>query len=135
MRTIEIDFQVHQKIELERKGFSETANDVLRRVFDLGGGVLHKEVDKKPWIWKSVSLPHGTKLKMEYNGVTHRSDIEDGCWMVNGQTASSPSDAAKIVAQTRDGKKPSLNGWIYWHFKTPESDQWIPISTMRKSQS
>ena len=30
LRTIEIDFEVHKIIELERTSFSETANEVLR---------------------------------------------------------------------------------------------------------
>ena len=34
---IEIDFDVHKKIEAERKGFSDSPNDVLQRFLDLGG--------------------------------------------------------------------------------------------------
>ena len=35
MRTIEVDFDIHQLIELERRSFEETPNDVLRRLLRL----------------------------------------------------------------------------------------------------
>jgi hypothetical protein len=37
LQTIEIDFDVHKRIELERTSFTETPNAVLRRLLSIDG--------------------------------------------------------------------------------------------------
>ena len=137
MRSIEIDLDVHKKIELARLAFNEAPNDVLRRLLlidaSLDRGAAHPESAGigRPWSGKGVTLPHGTELKMEYNGAVYTGQIEDGVWVVEGMTATSPSDAASKVATTREGTKPSLNGWIYWAVKRPTDKSWRPIAMLR----
>lgn len=133
-RMIAIDFDVHKAIEADRKSFNETENDVLRRLLGIG------KVDEKAatpavgraWASKGVVLPHGTELRMEYNGVQYSAIIDDGAWTAGGKRFAGPSPAAAAVATTRSGRTPSLNGWIYWQAKLPETSTWVPISTMRK---
>lgn len=139
MRTIDIDFDVHQKIELARTGFEETPNEVLRRLLGIAPrqepsptGRSVAAPDGRPWSGKGVVLPHGTELKMEYNGKVYTGRIEQGEWLVEGVRANTPSDAACSVATTKDGAKPNLNGWIYWRAKLPGDRVWRPINSMRR---
>jgi len=135
MRTIEIDFDVHKIIEAERQDFSETPNDVLRRL--LGG---HPEqstmkstdpTNNRPWSGKGVTLPHGTELRMEHSGRRHYAEIENGQWLAEGKYYKSPSAAAIGVARTRDGRSISLNGWNYWYAKRPGDEGWVSIQKLR----
>lgn len=136
MKQIEIDFDVNKLIELERVSFDESPNDALRRLLKLPA-VNTPRMDTptptgKSWSGKGVTLPHGTQLRMEYNGVEYQGSINDGKWDCGGGRHAGPSPAAASVAKTRDGKRPSLNGWIYWSAKLPGATRWIPISNMRK---
>ena len=135
-KQIDIDFDVHKAIEIERKTFDESPNEALRRLLGLQPNIKKSTQEivaqGKSWSSKGVTLPHGTKLRMEYNGTEHEATILDGKWHCGGGSHAGPSPAAAGVATTRDGTKPSLNGWIYWVAKLPGSNRWIPISTMRK---
>ena len=136
LKQIEIDFDVNKLIELERTSFDESHNDALRRLLKLSAKSAGNEVAPAPqgkaWSGKGVLLPHGTLLRMEYNGVEYQGVINDGKWDCGGGRHAGPSPAAASVAKTRDGTRPSLNGWIYWSAKLPGATRWVPISTMRK---
>lgn len=142
-RTIEIDFDVHKRLELERKGFSESPNEVLRRLLKLNGTAstptlipgkaIGAVASRRPWSGKGVLLPHGSEVRMEYNGTVHIGRIEDGEWIVEGQRFNSPSAAAGGVAKTRAGKSTSLDGWIYWHVKRPGDQDWTLILNLREN--
>ncbi len=135
MRQIEIDFDVHKLIENERLSFDEAPNDALRRLLKLAAPksiTQPIEPSGRAWSSKGVTLPHGTELKMEYRGTEHRGKIADGAWECGGSRHGGPSPAAAAVAITRDGTRPSLNGWVYWSAKLPGTSRWVPISTMRK---
>src|SRR5690348_4983985 len=98
--TIEIDFDVHKAIEMARQSFSETPNDVLRRLLKIGQGAGSlpetgpPRGSGRPWSGKGVVLPHGTRLRMEYNGRSHSGEIIDGQWHVESGVYGSPSAAA-----------------------------------------
>lgn len=135
MRPIEIDFEVHKAIEGERRSFDEAPNDVLRRLIGIKTSIRTSPpivASGKAWSGKGVVLPHGTELKMDYNGIEYGGKIDDGRWACGGGLHAGPSPAAAAVATTRHGTKPSLNGWIYWMTKLPGSSRWVPISTLRK---
>lgn len=151
MRTIEIDFDIHQMIELERKGFDEPENEALRRLLKLpekaaatatqptsapppvlpGLTRAMNEHVKRAWSGKGVELPHGTELRMEYNGQVFRGSIDNGIWIVEGKRSNSPSDAASSVAVTKTGTHPSLNGWIYWEVKRPTDSNWRTLKSLK----
>lgn len=143
MRTIEIDFEVHQAIELERTGFEESPNDVLRRLLKIltvastTPSMMSTEKPSqgitvgKPWSGKGVELPHNTDLRMEYRGQLYRGKIEDGEWVIGDHRSNSPSDAAGSTAVTKSGTQPSLNGWNYWEVKRPQDAQWRRLKSLR----
>lgn len=141
-RTIEIDFDVHKRIEAERSGFAETPNDVLRRLLGIGAAAARKaprapasapqsEGFGRAWNGKGVTLPGGTELRMDYRGQVLTGVIRDGKWVVEGREFSSPSGAAGEMCRTKSGQKTSLDGWRYWQAKRPGEDRWTPISTLR----
>lgn len=135
-RTVEIDFDVHKLIEAERKSFAETPNEALRRLLGLPTRVRSKSLKaidgQRSWSGEGVTLPHGTILKMRYNGRQHEGEIVDGKWIINSKVFNSPSGAASGVAITKRGKKTRLDGWIYWEVKVPGDTAWVPISGMRR---
>ena len=136
MRTIEIDFDVHKAIELERTSFSESENEVLRRLLKLGAASVatpSAETGGLPWTRKGVTLPHGTKLRMQYNGRQYNGAVENGQWVVEGERFSTPSGAASRVAVTKNGNHTSLDGWAYWYVKRPGDTDWIEIRKLLHS--
>lgn len=138
-RSVDIDFDVHKRIELARESFSETPNAVLRRLLGLDiSTALPREVGSeamRAWSGKGVMLPHGTRVRMDYNGRTHEGEILDGWWLVEGDRFSSPSAAAGGVARTKDGQRTNLDGWLYWWVLTPGKKAWAKLSEMRASQN
>lgn len=138
LRSVEIDFDVHKRIELARESFSETPNAVLRRLLGID---VSQSAPRSPgvdamraWSGKGVLLPHGTRVRMDYNGRTHEGEILDGSWLVEGERFSSPSAAAGGVARTKDGKRTNLDGWIYWWAMPPGKETWTKLSLMRDSE-
>ncbi len=136
-RSIEIDFDVHQVIEIERHGFDEKPNDVLRRLLKIDKDTPASPVPVsansagRQWSGKGVTLSHGTELRMKYNGKQHFGKIDDGEWAVEGKRFRSQSAAAGGVALTKSGRKTSLDGWIYWEVKRPGDHGWTPITALR----
>ena len=142
-RTIDIDFDVHKRIEMARQSFAETPNDVLRRLLGIdnadgadtaGAGALPAAIGngERAWVGKGVSLPHGTMVRMDYNGRRHEGQIDDGEWLVEGQRFASPSAAASGTARTRAGKRPTLDGWIYWEALIPGEREWTGLKDLRR---
>lgn len=135
-RTIDIDIDVHKLIEAERQSFSEAPNDVLRRLLGICKAqpvaVPNTQLENgRSWTGKGVVLPHGTHLRMNYNGQTLTGRIEDGHWVVEGHYFTSPSSAASELCRTKAGKKTSLDGWKYWFAKRSGDAQWTLISEIR----
>ncbi len=136
MRSIEIDFDIHKLIEMERNSFGETPNMVLRRLLKLEAlnespSETERDSNRGAWVWKGVRLPSGTELSMEYRGRQYRGEIQDAAWCVEGKKFKSPSAAAGGVARTKDGGTPSLDGWKYWWVRRPGESEWIALSSLR----
>jgi hypothetical protein len=135
MRLIEVDFDIHRLIELERRGFEETENAVLRRLLKLGEPAAPKLQQAKPmrgWTKGGLTLPHGTELRMEYNGLLHLGRIVDGAWEVEGHRETSPSGAANAVARSKEGGPVNINGKSYWQVRRPGETGWTPYAALRK---
>ena len=128
-RTINIDFDVHKKIETERRNFTETPNEVLRRLLKIAGPA--PTANGRQWSGEGVALPHGTELRMEYNGAVYHGRIDDGGWLVEGKRFNSPSGAAG-VAKTRAGNTTKLDGWLYWQARRPGDHDWASIKELRR---
>jgi hypothetical protein len=138
-RTIEIDLDVHKRIEAERQSFAEAQNDILRRKFGLSvPGPMAKTPSAgiygngRAWSGKGLTLEHGTQLRMEYNGKQHIGEIDNGEWLVEGIRYRSPSAAAGGAARTKNGSKPSLDGWKYWFVRRPGENDWTILENLRR---
>ena len=136
MRQIEIDFDIHRLIQLERRGFDEPEYVALRRLLKLGPPAedAGPKDDRamRPWSKGGVTLPHGTELRMEYNGILHLGRIADGAWEVEGTRAKSPSGAANAVARGKDGQEVNINGKSYWQVKRPGDTDWTSYADLKK---
>lgn len=139
LRPIEIDVDVYRFLESRRTSFAQTHNDILRDLAGLKSVAstpshgVGNGTDQGGWLWKGVTLPNGTKLRMSYNGQTHSGEVVQGAWHVGGAIYRTPSAAAGGVARSKKGAPVSLDGWGYWEVKKPDSDRWIPIAKLRKS--
>ncbi len=140
-RTIEIDVRLHRFIEAHRLNFHESQCEILCRVLKLDATPSvaltngAPQSDGKAWTRKGVTLAHGTKAQMDYNGVPHTAEIRDGAWVTeNDKFTVSPSAAARAVARTRAGKKPSLDGWKYWRVLRPGDHSWIALDQLRRDE-
>ena len=139
--TIEVDFDIHKRIEAERRSFSEKPNDALRRLLGLPEAaptpaaptVPHNPIGRT-WHEDGVLIPHGTLARMEYGrgSQVYEGQFLDGYLIVNGEPFKSLSAAAESVAKTKNGTTPSLNGWLYWQVKLPGSDRWELLDHKRK---
>jgi hypothetical protein len=137
---IEIDFEVNQRIWAERKSEQESDNDVIRRLLRMStknGGRSQKasefSSEKGAWVWKGVTLPAHTQLRMDYLSQRYQGEVRgDGKWWINERFFRTPSEAAKSLARTREGKEPSLDGWKYWYVKRPSDRDWILVDEFRK---
>ena len=140
--TIEVDFDVHKIIEAERQNFDDPPNSALRRLLGIDGEATNEsssgsgkppdDMSGRAWSGKGITLPHGTKLRMEYNGREILGEIGQGYWLVEGGRYSSPSDAAGSTARTKSGDLTNLNGWNYWEVKRPQDPSWIRLNRLRK---
>lgn len=134
-QTIEVDLELHKAIEAERRSFGESANEILHRlIHKASSGITQPpeaEEGGRAWQGSGVELPHGTQLRMTYNGQKYIAEINEGRWLVEGDYYSSPSAASYAVARTRAGESAHLNGWIYWEALLPGTDRWQVLETMR----
>jgi hypothetical protein len=141
-RMIEIDFQVHQMIELERQSFEDTPNAVLRRKYGLDAASAPTEPPKadsrapapvaggSPFVGKGRSrdlnftLPHGTELQMDYNTQHFDGKVDDGSLVFEGRRFSTPSEAADALCRTKSGRTTSLNGKKIIRVRVPGETKW-----------
>lgn len=144
-RTIEIDFEVHKRIELERMSFSEPDNAVLRRLLKIGrtetvtvNVETPTSAQGRPWMGKGQSrgltLPHGTELAIDYNGKRFTGQVVQGKLIVEGQSFSSPSGAAVALCRTKDGRKTHLNGKSICQVRFPGAVKFVLLSDYERDQ-
>jgi hypothetical protein len=138
MAKIEIDLEIYKLIENERRSFTETPNEILRRLLGLmapkssRGSSAHVS-GNGAWMGQGVTLPEMTEIRMEYRGESYTGLIERGLWVVNGEEHSGPSTAAGRTVWTKSGTHPSLNGWIYWQVRRPGKN-WVSLDSLRSGR-
>ena len=149
LRQIEIDFDIHKMIELERRGFDEPPYLALRRLLKLSdneGAITpaeRKEVPQigqmadeggQPFYADGVQVPHGSLARMKYARGTqvYEGQFLNGKLVVNGVAYSALSPAASALGITKNGKTTSLDGWLYWEAKFPGDSRWRKLSEMRE---
>ena len=129
IHTIEIDLELHKVIEGARNNFNETASEILKRLIGAARAIAP---EGKSWISKGAELPHGTQLRMTYNGKQNTAVIENGVWRLdNGESSTSPSAASWQVARTKKGGHAHVDGWHYWEALLPTETKWQSINKFR----
>jgi len=123
---IDIDLDVYKAIQQKFISFSDTPNEVLRRVFGL------KPADNKPsnreregLNIKGVLLKNGLKLRRKYCGKLVEATIEKNHIIYNGKEYNSPSGAARAVTEN------SVNGWVFWQYYDEKARKWQILSKLR----
>ena len=131
--SIQIDFEVFQKIQSERKSFNDSDNNALRRLIGLSStaSAFSDNDNQTPMkgginLRYGVSLPEGAQLRMRYGGTYHNGEVRDGSIWVNGKSFKGPSPAAVEITGG------NVNGWNYWEVLFPGSNNWVKIIRLRK---
>ena len=140
LQKIEIDWDIHKLIEGERSSFDEPPHVALRRLLKLPPSkplslaATHNTSAGTPWTDSGVTVPHGSLARMEYGrgSQVYEGQFLNGKLVVSGQSFDALSAAADTLALTKDGKKPSLNGWLYWKVKFPGETKWRSLNDMRR---
>lgn len=136
-RTIEIDFDVHQAIEAERRGFDEPPNSAVRRLLKLGSpidssppkGRASANVDS--WTKSEVTLPEGTELQVKYAEVEARGRVIGGKLNFDGKGFFAPSRAVMTIIEHVRGDTVNVNGWNHVHAKPPGEENWTSLAQLR----
>ncbi len=81
---------------------------------------------QKPLVWKSVSIPAGTEVRMAYGGTHKYAKIERGS-IVDAEGSFSPSEwASKVAGGT------SRNAWRDLWFREPNTKIWVQALMLRE---
>lgn len=139
MQRIEIDWEIHQMIEAERRGFDEPPYLALRRLLKLPAPDDRRNPhasDGAPWSEGGVTVPHGSLARMEYlrGSQVYEGMFLDGRLVVGGRSFDALSAAANALAVTGNGEKTQLNGWRYWKVKFPGETRWRSLGDLRKAR-
>lgn len=89
-------------------------------------------------MWHSPTgdvLPIGEKLQGSYGGETHDAIVEAEGIRYRGKVHSSPTAAAQAVKASKGvtGTSARTNGRGFWRVRDPQTNRWIPISSLRPS--
>ncbi len=142
---INIGLPIHKLIESNRESIGESAEEILMRLLNLPadptppGPPTSNTIDaNQSWHKRNVELPHGTKLRMGYDGCRYSARINNSTWEVelggDWQTAKSPSEAARIAARYKGNPRANPNGWSYWEVKKPGESKWQLLDSLRRKK-
>ncbi len=133
MHPIEIDFEVFKALTARRENERMTYNDVIRDLLGLNQRSRPESKSaptagpqSETWICKGVPFAVGTEFRSRYKDVVHYAKVVSAGILVNGQTVTSPSDAAKVITGN------SVNGWLFWECRFPGDSRWRLIKSLRK---
>ncbi|MBW2020337.1 MAG: DUF2924 domain-containing protein [Deltaproteobacteria bacterium] len=123
---ISIDLDVYKQIQQRLESFSDTPNQVLRRIFGL------KPTQEKPFTPPGeglyvggVHLKEGLKLRKRFKGRILEAEVRNGKIYYDGRAFTSPSGAAVAATGT------SVNGWRFWQFFDETSGGWRTLTVLR----
>ena len=145
-RTIEVDFDVHQRIEAARRGFNDLPNAVLRRLLGIdrddtdNQSFVENPVEAPPthsgasWAKQGVQLYDGTELRVEYAEVVAHGRVSGGRLVFNGAEYDSPSRAAMEVVRERRETPVNINGWKHLFAREPIHGSWESLDQLRDRQ-
>jgi hypothetical protein len=137
---MDVSFDIHKRVEMERRSFDEPPHVALRRLLGLPEVQPSAEnenapvADGKPWRDGHVEVPHGSDARMSYGRGKQEfaGKFLDGKLVVEGRSFNTLSEAASSLAVTKYGDHPSLNGWNYWEVRFPGETEWRSMTKMRQ---
>jgi hypothetical protein len=137
---MDVSFDIHKRVEAERRSFDEPQHVALRRLLGLPEGQAPADDERgpaatgKPWRDGHVEVPHGSDARMSYGRGKQEfaGKFLDGKLVVDGRSFDTLSDAASSLAVTKYGDHPSLNGWNYWEVRFPGETEWRSMTRMRQ---
>ena len=134
MRSIEVDFKVHQAIEAERRSFNESPNTALRRLLNLGppeqAGREESTLAGFGWTKSGVTLAEGTRIEVRYSEVRVRGSVSAGQLTLEGHKYRTPSAAVTDIIRQRRGKAVNVNGWKHLYVSLADG-RWVPIAELK----
>jgi hypothetical protein len=134
---IPVDLEVYKALEARRETFSESHNDILRKVLGIppkasGSGTSTSE-EVIVWRRKGVGLPKGTRWRMSSSHGEQNGTVVEGGFQYRGDVISSPSRLATTIYRTKSGQKTNLNGWRYIEVRRPGDVDWMMLSSLLNS--
>lgn len=139
LQSIEVDWDIYKMVETERRSFDEPHYAALRRLLKLPVLTTSPKPGAetgRPWVEDGVEVPHGSLARMEYlrGRQVYEGRFLDGKLVAYGRSYEALSAAASALAQTKNGLKPNLNGWLYWKAKFPGESAWRSLGEMRQAK-
>lgn len=87
--------------------------------------VVRLKAERRPLVWKELTVPAGSEVRMTYNGEQHYAMVKGGR-IVDDDGAFTPSEwASKVAAGT------SRNAWRDLWFRVPLSKNWVSAQQLR----
>lgn len=132
MRTIDIDLDVHKKIEAARTSLSQTENSILRSLLNIGpleskDDTMRENGGTKPGLLaRGTLIPDGTELRSTLRGTVHRAKVRNGKIEFNGEEYHTPSAAGCEATGY------NTNGWVFWEYKDEVTGRWHKLDRLRK---
>ena len=136
MKNIEIDLDTYKLIESQRVSFEESANQIIKRVFEKTTDISSHHKNKIRVSNSNGSLvtrigdclPEGLKLRRIFKGILYEAVVEKGFIQMDGEGYTSPSDAAKAVTHN------NRNGWSFWDYYNEDKEIWESLQKLRSNE-
>ncbi len=127
MKTIEIDFEVWQRLTTQLSDEHDTYNNYLRRLLKLGVQKSGNITEQMPRYWRSRggSIPISTKLRAQYKGKVYEAEVTERGIKYEDTHYGSLSQAAMAIT------KVNVNGWTFWEARRPADSEWRSLSSIR----
>ena len=91
---------------------------------DLDSHARHRK-ETQPLVWKEITVPHGSEVRMSYDKMYHYAKVKNG-QIVDDSGSYSPSEWVSKVARGT-----SRNAWRDLWFKEPNARHWVPAELLR----
>lgn len=127
---VQVDLEVWKEIEKNRESFTQTPNDILRKIFMLTEASAKEKVvpaeggSSETVIGLSTEyglLPDGMKLSRVYKGKEYNAQVVNGAIELEGIRFNSLSMAGVHVT------KYNVNGWHFWKYFDEKTQKWEPM--------
>jgi len=123
MKSIEVDFEVWQKLTALLRSERDTHNAVIRRDFLKLGEPSGRQPAVQYLSCRGGSIPIGTKLKAMFKGTQYTAEVAERGIKFDGRYYGTPSEAAQMT---------TVNGWLFWWALFPGEQEWRILDSIRR---